>query len=649
MSTKRFLAFVLFLAITINGIAQSNNTIQKSSYDIKNVNDWCSENYEFKTAEFEEDQPKIEAAEHALIYGKWFSFTSKSSNVLIKLFSDGKKNGGVQFPYIALFDKDLKEIKSVKYLDATDNLSLTHSGLKNDELYYFAIFNHTHHNYVGKFTLCVNSHINYNWKEGAQFLNSTSNYCSSSNVEWSTKGASSTKPGSSCLSGHGNYNRWFKFKAKTEKISIKVSPSGESNFSFPYITLYNSDFKQLSCKKYQKPENTCELNYVSLEKGKDYFFSIDHQNNKEYLGAFKLCLDDGYLNGSYKLIGQMNPSEGNEGAVVHLIDVETQKDIAETASDLQGKFEFKKLPQDLVYAVKIDNEDPGKIDLELFLVDAQNNIVGKGSENDGSGKYEIKNLDGMNGISMFDSPIDNLELDEGKRGVVGKVVKKEDARDGIEGMKISLLSPFHESPMHTYTDKNGDFTFKNIDPSQDYAVEIADHSPGEHYMEMVYVNDDGQVLMTANSDDIDASGKFKFSKLPFIEEKLNLVEFSDDQVIDFTIEKGKTLALNTIYFESNKEIILEESHIILDKLAEQLRKKSDLSVEIVGHTDNTGSAEFNLQLSKKRANTVKDYLIKKGIAASRLKTDGKGESVPVADNTTEKGKKENRRVELKFD
>ena len=73
-----------------------------------------------------------------------------------------------------------------------------------------------------------------------------------------------------------------------------------------------------------------------------------------------------------------------------------------------------------------------------------------------------------------------------------------------------------------------------------------------------------------------------------------------------------------------------------------------MKVDIVGHTDNTGKADVNQKLSEKRANAVKAYLTKKGVAADRLTAKGAGLEQPVADNNSSAGRAKNRRVEFKI-
>jgi OOP family OmpA-OmpF porin len=114
-------------------------------------------------------------------------------------------------------------------------------------------------------------------------------------------------------------------------------------------------------------------------------------------------------------------------------------------------------------------------------------------------------------------------------------------------------------------------------------------------------------------------------------------------------EKAKVEApvLKNILFESGKTTISKSSNAILDEVIKTMKANTSYNLEIDGHADNVGAATTNLELSKKRAAAVKTYLTKKKVAASRLTTKGFGETLPVADNSTEAGKAKNRRVEFK--
>jgi OOP family OmpA-OmpF porin len=86
--------------------------------------------------------------------------------------------------------------------------------------------------------------------------------------------------------------------------------------------------------------------------------------------------------------------------------------------------------------------------------------------------------------------------------------------------------------------------------------------------------------------------------------------------------------------------------LMLDEAVEILRLNPEISVEVQGHTDNTGDANYNMDLSLRRANAVRDYMISKGISPSRLRAEGFGESQPHFSNDTAEGRARNRRVTL---
>ena len=79
-----------------------------------------------------------------------------------------------------------------------------------------------------------------------------------------------------------------------------------------------------------------------------------------------------------------------------------------------------------------------------------------------------------------------------------------------------------------------------------------------------------------------------------------------------------------------------------------MKRKKGLKILIAGHTDNVGNAAVNLQLSKDRANSVRAYLLKKGISGERVKAVGHGESQPIASNDTDEGRAANRRTEFEI-
>jgi outer membrane protein OmpA-like peptidoglycan-associated protein len=124
------------------------------------------------------------------------------------------------------------------------------------------------------------------------------------------------------------------------------------------------------------------------------------------------------------------------------------------------------------------------------------------------------------------------------------------------------------------------------------------------------------------------------------------VEFTEAELARALNEKG-SVALYGILFDTGKATIKSESAGILGSVGALLKADAALRIEIRGHTDNVGAAAANLKLSEDRAASVKAYLVKTfGIAADRLATAGFGDTKPVADNSSDKGRAQNRRVEL---
>jgi len=108
----------------------------------------------------------------------------------------------------------------------------------------------------------------------------------------------------------------------------------------------------------------------------------------------------------------------------------------------------------------------------------------------------------------------------------------------------------------------------------------------------------------------------------------------------------RTLELRGANFDFDRSVIRPADVEILDKSAATLKEWGDVKVEVAGHTDSVGTDEYNQGLSLRRAESVRNFLISKGIAADRLSIMGYGESRPVADNATADGRFMNRRVEL---
>jgi len=112
------------------------------------------------------------------------------------------------------------------------------------------------------------------------------------------------------------------------------------------------------------------------------------------------------------------------------------------------------------------------------------------------------------------------------------------------------------------------------------------------------------------------------------------------------VEKGQVLEMHNIFFATDSYQILPASYPELNQLVRLLKKNPGMTIEIGGHTDNTGSKEYNQELSEKRAESVYHYLVEAGIETERMAFHGYGMEKPIDTNETEAGRARNRRVEI---
>lgn len=144
-----------------------------------------------------------------------------------------------------------------------------------------------------------------------------------------------------------------------------------------------------------------------------------------------------------------------------------------------------------------------------------------------------------------------------------------------------------------------------------------------------------------------AVGKYMDEQQRELERKLSAEQQSNEISIARLSEDTLKLDLDSeVSFALNSASINPGFHASLNKLAGVLGGYPNTAVHIVGHTDSTGSAEYNHKLSLRRASSVRTYLTRQGVAEPRTRMEGRGENMPVSENSTEAGRQRNRRVEI---
>jgi outer membrane protein OmpA-like peptidoglycan-associated protein/Tol biopolymer transport system component len=169
--------------------------------------------------------------------------------------------------------------------------------------------------------------------------------------------------------------------------------------------------------------------------------------------------------------------------------------------------------------------------------------------------------------------------------------------------------------------------------NRSYSESISDRATGEF---TVFLPDTGQYALSIND------AKYLFYSA-------NIQSFNDSMTIQLIpVSQDATFQLNNLFFATNQANILPESKGELQQLQSFIDKEANWNFSIEGHTDNVGTQKYNKELSLRRAKAVKQALIELGINPKRLTIKGFGSTQPIADNTTENGRAQNRRVVIRL-
>ncbi len=132
-----------------------------------------------------------------------------------------------------------------------------------------------------------------------------------------------------------------------------------------------------------------------------------------------------------------------------------------------------------------------------------------------------------------------------------------------------------------------------------------------------------------------------------MDEKAEEINEELDGVTIQRVEEGIAVSFDSgLLFGFDSSVLKPESRENLQKLSEILNRDEETILMIVGHTDSTGDSDYNMGLSERRAQSAAAYMIEQGLSDSRVQIEGRGENEPIADNSTESGQQENRRVEV---
>lgn len=366
-------------------------------------------------------------------------------------------------------------------------------------------------------------------------------------------------------------------------------------------------------------------------------------------------------------------SSANHGCPEKLHMINDKGDtIASAKKDSDGKFVFNSLPSENVKFALQSEKNPSEIQIligkeekiikpgkekfyylpqneaQLFWIDASGNPVI--SAQNRAGVFVFEQLDADPGskfklMNVQDSATEIEALFKGKN----RKLKRGDG--GLfylpsEIPTVYIMSEDGKQLSVAYQNDDGFFIFKNLPSDKGYYLTLVqpDDSPMPDELKILV---EGEAIKKAVKG---GDNRFRFAMLT--SEDAQQMGVKDAKDVEANIKETDKTVVTKVFqnleFDANSENIRSSSFRGLDELVILLKENPSWKLKLGGHTDNVQDDDYNLLLSKKRVDAVKNYLIKAGISPERIITKFFGEKYPVADNNSAEGKQKNRRVEMLF-
>ncbi len=305
-------------------------------------------------------------------------------------------------------------------------------------------------------------------------------------------------------------------------------------------------------------------------------------------------------------------------------------------------------------------------DGEMAVVDAE---TGREVKRVPSGEGEPSNLTVSRGIALL--PSTNALVAIGKGQFIGTVsVGPEPYETGIaergrsetfeigtgtpgaEGTRTGVLEPGGEEPQEIETTKikgkvRDQMTRRPLSGSVEATTRFEDGTIARTQSSFTGGSFEINIPREGETDLIISSKGFTFETITLPDEEA--IDDLSKEGIDLTLSRarrGEQIRLYSIHFELGRANLEPNSIPTLRKIHEMMVENPDIKIEIGGHTDTSGTKEFNMRLSELRAEAVASWLIQNGIPSKRIITKGYGDTKPIADNFTFEGRRKNRRTEI---
>ncbi|MGZ4073133.1 MAG: OmpA family protein, partial [Bacteroidia bacterium] len=291
-------------------------------------------------------------------------------------------------------------------------------------------------------------------------------------------------------------------------------------------------------------------------------------------------------------------------------------------TDPSGRFKFENLPYDQEYFLTMDVTDSPLSQKLKFIITDENNKPVLASVQDGTSKFKFQILPSdyntMELMTLDDAP---LLID-----IKGRLISSNEAKSPLSNITVVLMNGKGEMLATKKTDVYGAFLFSKLLPKDDYTIKT-DSAESRNISDnkILITDENGKIVkeLRKNPDgyfkyELLASDKIQLSKISEVDPWLKALKLSKD--------KTEMLIIENIYYPSGSWDILPDAEIVINKAIDALKSNPKLTIEVQSHTDAIAGDDFNMELSQKRANTVVDYMVAKGIDKKRLTAKGFGET-----------------------
>ena len=340
--------------------------------------------------------------------------------------------------------------------------------------------------------------------------------------------------------------------------------------------------------------------------------------NQQYVGTLALMDEDDIQDGLGDLNGQFIyenlPGKYADGLKVMLVDQDGNT-VYTSITDEYGNFTFNNLPADENYMIRMEKLDDN---LTLVIFNNDENVTAI-LRMDGQGDFVFRKLD-----QKYQSDLKMLELEDAdllsdlQGSIHGKFEIDNKPANLKEGIQFDVINDKGEVIDHAVTDENGEFRLLGLPLTESYIFRISEESPYyDSNLSLFVMNRQRKKVALL---DRDKQGYFVYTPLG-LSGPIDLTSMDMDNS-DF----DHLMKVPTIYYDADSYSLSAKSRKVLDTLVAELKANQNVKIEINSYADSRASEEYNLELSRKRTNSVIRYLRSKGISDSRLGGNAYGES-----------------------